>query len=392
MSEVSIVKCPTYDRAEECVRKAVDLVGGITKVVKPGDRVVIKPNLVIGARPETAITTHPSVVIPLIAMCKKAGAQKVMVAENLMWGASARKIFQNSGMVDALRDTGANIAYLDEDEQVEVKVKGGKLLKTITIAKTVLDSDVFISVPKMKTSGFFNMSIMKNMFGLFSLEMRQKLHKIDCVMASGIMDLMRVKTPDLTVVDGVLAAEGDGPIAVDPLDMGILIAGFDPVAVESVTAHCMGLDPYEIETARMGECENLGTADLNQIKIRGESIEAVRKSFKKPNNAIVSRWPGVEVLPGGGCYPGGCLGNLGLGMLVNWASTGKLDRLVKKAGKITIVVGRGAPEPPASQRNVLIVGDCAEAHKDKGVFVAGCPPLPPAIAQALEKVVGFKIK
>ena len=358
--------------------------------MKPGDCVVVKPNLVNGARPDTAITTHPSVVVPLVHLAKEAGAGRVVVAENMMWAASARRVFERSGMGEAVRGAGAEVVYLDEDEQVEVNVKGGKLLRKIKLAKTVLDADVFISVPKMKTStGIFGISIMKNIFGLFSLSVRQRLHKSDPVMAMGIMDLMRVVKPKLTIVDGIVAGEGDGPILVDPVKMNTLIAGFDPVAVESVTATCMGFDPREVETARLGQCEKMGTMDLARISVKGESIVSICRPFKRPNASLVDRWPGVEVYLGGGCCPGGCHGML-TALFSMWEYNGKLEKALKKTGRIIVILGRGVPRSPRWNQKVVVVGDCAASHRRFGVFVPGCPPFPPAITKALDLAIASK--
>ena len=391
MSDVSIVKCDSYEDAGNAIRRSVDLLGGFRKVVKNGDCVVVKPNLVNGARPDTAITTHPSVVVPLVHLAKEAGAGRVVVAENMMWAASARRVFERSGMGEAVRGAGAEVVYLDEDEQVEVNVKGGKLLRKIKLAKTVLDADVFISVPKMKTANYFGLSVMKNLFGLFSIDVRLNLHKSDPVMAMGIMDLLRVVRPKLTIVDGILAGEGNGPVLVDPLRMGVVIAGLDPVAVEAVTAACMGYDPSGIETARQGECEGFGTANMKNINVKGECIDTVKKSFRKPNTALIDRWLGVDAIVGGGCYPGGC-NDMIVTMLNIWEKNGKLKKLLKKSGRITFVLGRNVPEPQHGEKNVVIVGDCAVAGRSEGACARGCPPLPGDITAAIDSALGFEKK
>jgi uncharacterized protein (DUF362 family) len=149
-------------------------------------------------------------------------------------------------------------------------------LKSVKIAKTTLKSTI-ISVPKLKLHGGARVTLgLKNMMGV----MTPKGSMHDGRLSKNIADLSSIVKPSLTVIDGIIAGEGHETSG-NPVKMDLVIAGMDPVAVDAVGASVMGVSPETVKHLRYAEEKGLGTLDLDQIEVVGESIEAVKKRFRR---------------------------------------------------------------------------------------------------------------
>ncbi len=363
MTIVSLVRGET---AAEAVQGAVDAIGGIKKVVKRGDKVFIKPNLVVPLPRESGTVTDPEVVRAVIKLVKEAGASQIMVGDAPVFIYKSRKAFEVTGMKEVVEDEEAEAVYLDEEEYVEVKVPRAKLMNTIKLPKKLLDCDKFITVPKLKTHTMCRVSLaIKNQIGLLSPEEKQIYHRTD--IHQKVVDVTLAAKPDLAIVDGLVALEGQGPTYGNALKMGVIIAGEDLVSVDAVASSIMGFDPQEIPHIRLASLQGLGEMDLNKIEVKGASISEVRRYFKRPSADVMGVYPNVEVHVGCACYEG-CLA---------WTRV-ELDRLGKhglaeKVGKVNLIVGRDVKLPKEMEGRTYVIGDCAEKYSDRGVFIPGCP-------------------
>jgi len=178
-----------------------------------------------------------------------------------------------------------------------------------------------------------------------------------------------VLPPALTVIDGIIAMEGMGPITGKPVNLGLLIAGRNVVSVDAVAAKIMGFDPMEIPTIRLAAERGLGTADLGFIEIAGETLEDVIHPFERaPETLEGATFQKIKVVVKGACS--GCADLLcGLeqladerGFLSQWEDT-------------TIVMGSAATPPDSAEGPLVLVGNCTARHRDRGVFLNGCPPI-----------------
>jgi len=363
MSLVSIIKDQDPGRA---VREAIRLIGGMSQLVKAGDRVLIKPNLVVPAPPERGTTTNPNVVRAVCELAVKAGAKEVIVADSPFIYYKARDAFAKTGVEEAVRAVGARVAYLDEEEYTEVSVPDPMVLSRLRLPKIALDVDVTISVPKMKTHLMATVSLgIKNQHGLLLSQDKKIAHREDIHLK--LLDILKVQKPSLVVVDGFPALEGQGPTYGDPVQMNLAVAGLDTVSVDAVCSSLMGFEPMEIPMIRAAHAEKLGNADLNTITIVGEKPESVTRKFKRPSFQLVKVFPNVEAYVGGACGPG-CMA---------WIRTALdgLDRYKRldKMGRVNIIVGRTDDIPAKLEGRTFVVGDCAEAMKSLGTYVPGCP-------------------
>ena len=161
-SAVSIVRCTEYDRKLifAAVKQAVDLLGGMHTFVKPGERVLIKPNLLKGKAPEAAVTTHPEIVRAVIRLVREAGGEP-MVGDSPGMG-DLRKVCEKAGILDVVNEEGAALAELDD--VVQVRNKGR--FQRFEIARAAYEADAIINLPKLKTHGMTTLTgAVKNLFG-----------------------------------------------------------------------------------------------------------------------------------------------------------------------------------------------------------------------------------
>ena len=284
--KVSIVRCKDY-QAETVLKKVtegIDLLGGLGSFIKPGDRVLLKPNFLIGRPPEKCVNTHPAMVKAVAQLVLAAGAQPV-IGDSPQMG-SALKVAEKCGIAEVARELGIEIV---EFEPVEVKHPAGKFFKRFTIGKAVLEADTIINLPKLKTHGLTYLTLaVKNIFGCIpgarkaQWHVRTSRHDSE-YFARMLLDLYTLINPPLSVVDGIIAMEGKGPGFGNPRDLGLIIAGADAVAVDAVIAALLGAQPEHCPTIHTALTKHYGTARLDDIEVRGEGItEVLVDDFKFP--------------------------------------------------------------------------------------------------------------
>ncbi len=287
MSKVSIVKCKNYDRdkVEEAVFRSVDLLGGIENFIKKGDTVLIKPNLLSARLPEEAVCTHPEIVRAAIRLVKKAGARPII-------GDSPGTFFGVEAVDEVYEKTG--MKKIAEEEDVEL-VRFDKLrrLNGYPIAECALNASFILSLPKLKTHALTVMTgAVKNTFGMVP-----GLFKVQCHrrrpspknFVKTIVDVYEITKPDLSIMDSIVAMEGEGPAAGNPVNLGLILAGADGVSVDAVASHIVGVPSYKDIIVNEAARRGIGEADMSKIEILGEEIGSVKaKRFRLPQttNAV----------------------------------------------------------------------------------------------------------
>ncbi|MGQ9525768.1 MAG: DUF362 domain-containing protein [Armatimonadota bacterium] len=268
--------------AEEAIR----LAGGLQGIVKRGDWVVVKPNMTVPGRSGDGVITHAGVLKAVILAAKAAGAGRITVAES---GGAWRGegALRQAGYDTVLQETGAEWLNIHTAETKIVKPDRPLGMPEYRIAKAVMDCDVFISVAVLKTHNTAQVTMsMKNLFGIVPGS-KNYIHVAKRVEES-IVDLCRVRPIHFAVVDGTTAMEGYGPISGNKVKMNIVLAGRDPVAVDSVGAEIMGFNPAQVKHIHYASKAGLGTMDLSRITVRGAQIAELKRRFARP-------WgPGLE--------------------------------------------------------------------------------------------------
>ncbi len=236
--------------------------------------VLIKPNYINAKHPSTGITTDSRVIEGVVKFLKQHKVKNIVIGEGSGF-ADTFKAFKVAG-VDAVADRwDVRLIDLNEDDSVEVSPPNPLVLKKVKIAKTALQSTL-ISVPKLKLHRLAHVTLsIKNMIGAITPKGTIHGH-----LSEKIADLASILKPAVAVIDGIIAGEGHETSG-NPVEMNLVLAGVDPIAVDAVGATVMGLPPETVKHLCLAEQKGLGTCNLKKITVVGEPINKVRRKFKR---------------------------------------------------------------------------------------------------------------
>ncbi len=253
------------------VRAAVSLMGGMEKFVKKGSRVVIKPNMSFPVGPERASNTHPLVVQTLAAMCREAGASRVLVLDNPL--APAERCLEMSGIETACRSVDDGMVHMITTPAMfaEKEIPGARKLKKTDVMKDVLSADVLIAAPVAKSHSSAGVSLsMKGMMGLISD--RRTLHRLD--LSESIVDLASLLKPDLVVIDATRVLSTGGPggpgtvLKPDTVIASTDMVAADAYAVSAFEWYGKKYRPDQIKHIRYAHQRGLGRMDIENLKVK----------------------------------------------------------------------------------------------------------------------------
>ncbi len=253
-------------------KKAMELMGGMNRFIKKGQTVVVKPNIGFPRVPEVGATTNPLLVKTIVESCYEAGAKRVYVFDNVVTAtsANARKCYQLSGIEEAAKAARAIVVPMDDFSYREVKIPGGKTLKTADVHSLILDSDVFINVPILKHHSSAQLSIaMKNLMGIVKNRAEYHLTGLDQCIA----DFCLHRKPDLNIVDAYRVLMSNGPSGPgDPKSANVqmkktLLISTDIVAIDTAAAKIFGKPPEYIPYIKIANAQKTGNMNLNELKI-----------------------------------------------------------------------------------------------------------------------------
>jgi len=288
MSRTAIVKCADYqqDRVDRAVQESLNLLGGIEHHVRPGARVLIKPNLITARQPDEAVTTHPAVVKALVQVVQAAGGL-VTIADS-PGGPFSRKrlkeVYAASGMAQVAAETGARLNY--DLATVNLPHPGGELLKGVTVIKAVAEAEVVITVPRLKTHTLTGLTgAVKVAFGAVPSPLKTEYHlRLPKVgdFSQALLDICSLVKPRLTVMDAVVGMEGEGPSAGIPRPIGAILASADSLACDVAAAALVGFDPLAVSTTRAAVGLGLTSGRLASVELVGDPLSELRVSSFKP--------------------------------------------------------------------------------------------------------------
>lgn len=249
------------------LRKALERLGPLERLIPPGAKVLIKPNLCAPKESGTGAVTHHQVVVALVELLKPI-TSKIYVGDSPFAGFSGMGNLRASGMLEAVEKAGAIPVDLNATQRVTLQIPNGRVMKQIVVSQAVTGADFIINLPVMKTHVKTLVSLgLKNMKGIVPGALKHEPHKRG--LDQGIVDYHKVMPPHLTVVDATFAMEGNGPLNGTARELGLIIAGQNTVAVDVVCCHMMGIDPHEVEHIRLAAEEGMGPLDLADIEVGG---------------------------------------------------------------------------------------------------------------------------
>jgi uncharacterized protein (DUF362 family)/NAD-dependent dihydropyrimidine dehydrogenase PreA subunit len=283
MAKVAVARCEDYNRDTvfQAVKRSVDSLGGMNRFVTRGMKVLLKPNMLSPHPPEDAVTTHPEVVRAVAVLAREAGGTVSLGDAPGGYGYNIDEILEKSG-----------IGKVADEEGIEIKkFTSSRLVQDIPIARDILESDAVISIPKLKTHSIAVITAaVKNMFGavvgLYKAECHSRAPREEDF-AKIMVKVFSIARPQLTILDGVVGMDGDGPSAGKPRKMDLVMAGTDAVAIDACAAKIMGIAPLDVAVTKEAYNAGLGEADLARIEIIGDRIEDfIAKDFKMPQTTF----------------------------------------------------------------------------------------------------------
>jgi uncharacterized protein (DUF362 family)/ferredoxin len=268
VSRVALVRCASYDAVEvaAAARRGIALLGGAERFVRPGERLLLKPNLLIGRDADRAVTTHPAVFRAVAEVFRESGA--VLAYGDSPGFGRAEAVAGRCGIGEAARELGIPLA--DFVSPVAVPYPAGRLIKQFTIARGVLETDGIVSLCKMKTHGLTRITgAIKNQYGCIPGLLKAELHARLAnarLFSQMLVDLNGLVRPRLFVMDGVVAMEGNGPQSGTLRPMNVLLLSEDPVALDAAFCRLIALDPQLVFPIVYGDAAGLGEArDIDYV-------------------------------------------------------------------------------------------------------------------------------
>ena len=277
-SSVSIVRCPNYDEGKvlSALRQSIDLIGGIQAFVNKGSRVLLKPNLLYGKSPEKAVTTHPSILRGMIQIVREAGGVP-FIGDSPSVG-SLMKTAEKAG-IKAVADE-MKCPLVEFNKPVLPPKRKGKIFKQLEIDQTVLEVDVIINLPKFKTHSLTLLTLgVKNLFGCIPGPRKALWHlkagEDRKTFAQILVDVYQIIHPSLTILDGIVGMEGNGPNSGRPIQLGLILASGDPLSLDQIVCDLLGISRESLLTNRVAFEQGMGK---DKIDVFGERAKDVKIS------------------------------------------------------------------------------------------------------------------
>ncbi len=273
---VSIVKCREYEeeKVSRSLREAIHLLGGIHRFIKPGDRVLLKPNLLYGKPPEQAVTTHPLIVKGMIQIVREGGGIP-FIGDSPSIGGLA-KTAEKAGIKAVAEAMGCPL--VEFNRPVLLSKESVKIFKQVEIDRAVLDADVIINLPKWKTHTLMLLTLgVKNLFGCIPGPRKALWHlkagENRRVFAQILVDLYQAIKPSLTVLDGIVGMEGNGPNSGKPIPIGLILASEDALSLDQIVCDLLGISRESLLTNRVAFEQGMGK---DEVEVLGERVNNVQ--------------------------------------------------------------------------------------------------------------------
>ncbi len=284
LPSVSLLGAQTYeiDTLQRDLTTLLEPLGGMAHFVRPGDRVLLKPNLLTGSQPTKECTTRPELVYCVAKMVQAAGG-KPFLGDSPAFG-SARGVAKANGLLSWANKAGVPIVEM-RGKRYTIESKGnpnGEEFGHFLLSKEAMDADVVINLPKVKSHVQMTITLgVKNLFGCVPGKMKAWWHmeagKDAQRFSAMLVETARMIAPELTIVDGIIGHEGNGPSGGEPRSLGVLAASPDVFALDRAMVEILGVLPDQVpilvESQRLGLCSSLAAIDFplqqpHELKIK----------------------------------------------------------------------------------------------------------------------------
>lgn len=287
---VAFAACADYAPAavEAAVRAAVHAAGGIHRWVQPGQSVLLKPNLLTDAAPDAAVTTHPAIVRAATRLVKEAGGE-CRVGDSPASVIKHERVWTHTGMRAVCEEEGVPLVTLEQGGARRFTRDG----QAFEIAQSVLDADVVINLPKVKTHVLTGLTCaVKNVYGCVPGLAKSGLHKryfnardFGRVVAS----IYGAVQPTLTIADGIVGMTGNGPSSGEPTPLGFIAASRDGVALDCCICRLLGIKPRAVPYLPVLKRRGVGEHEPGRMRIVGTDLAALRRDSVALPNTLGAR-------------------------------------------------------------------------------------------------------
>jgi|GEM_PF-922542 len=346
-----------------------DALGGIGKFVKPGQTVLLKPNLTAGADPATGGTTSVAFCEAVVEVIKEnCDPGQIYLGENTGSGNAMMDAFKKYGFVEMCERQGIELVDFTNAERADVPVPGAMYADVISLPKIIMDVDVFITLPILKNHDSVCVTCaIKNSYGIVEDETRRRSHR-DNAIEQYLVDITTARAPDFAIVDGRIGNEGiaGGNYFDHPRFANRIIMGKDPVAVDTVCAHVMEQNP-RVRYLQWCDERGLGNCNLDYINLFGMTLAEAKVPFMSPGGQIEEATGGkIRLTDLGSCSRCRAVAQ---GTLFRFYSP---ESLLKR---VDVVYGPGNWDVPEDLAECcLLVGNCIqERYRALGKWIPGCP-------------------
>ena len=286
MSSVSLIRCDSYESRsmDRALKRVVEPLGGMSRFVKPGDRVLIKPNLLLAKDPEKRVTTDPAMARSVASLVMEAGGRPMIGDSPALDGFG--RVARRCGMVAVSRDLGIELTPLTEP--VRVATPPGSPFRQLEIAAQALDADVVINLPKLKTHSQMLLTLgVKNLFGTIVAQRKAEWHMMAGVdrdtFASLLLDIYLTVKPALTILDGIWGMDGHGPANGRPVRLNLMAAATDAVALDISICRMLKIPLRFFPLYRVAKTRGVGETDPARLTFIGDPLNAFTVSrFETP--------------------------------------------------------------------------------------------------------------
>jgi uncharacterized protein (DUF362 family) len=300
---------------------------------------------------------------------------RAIIAESSAVGVDSEKVIAGSGYRQ-LRESGYEVIDLKKTQTTMIPVPGGKVFQEIETYRLVQEADVVISLPKLKTHDQTEITCsIKKLKGLLSDKYKRMMHQEG--LFDGVVDLLAAIKPQLAIVDGIYCQEGLGPIFGKPIEMDLILAGRDLVAVDAVCGRVMGFEAEEVLLTQRAAERGWGTLKTAEIEFAGEPLEKISRRFLRSTEDNPVRVEGFNLLFGGVTCTG-CR-NTVMSALADMRNAHQLMYLPG----VTVVTGDPEIPPFVPPDSLVTVGKCVPEWKRGKLHVKGCPPNNVYVVQAI---------
>ncbi|MDA3799294.1 MAG: DUF362 domain-containing protein [Kiritimatiellae bacterium] len=280
---VSVKQQAEYTNLHESIKELMEPLGGFSSFIKPGQTVFIKPNLLSNHPPEDAITTHPEIACAVIQLVRDADGIPI-IGDSPASAMNLESVVEKTGFKKLCEEEDIEFTNLEKSGARKVNIDG----YSFSIATPILDADVIINLPKVKTHTLTTLTAAtKNLYGTIPGYQKAILHKNHSNVGDFgrlLMAINKAVPVTLSIADGILCLEGDGPgSAGTPVKANFIAASTSTYALDFIISQIIGVNYKTVPYLKDYAKEN--RSFISQLEVAGTQIENIKTQFKIPNTA-----------------------------------------------------------------------------------------------------------